>query len=102
MSGARRGAAPEGSPHVTEIRREQGQPYEPDEIDETLQPGPEHAAAEDVEEQDFATRNVLMSNAIPGGTSPAAGAVIGSGGQMAMEPETDEEEVDETVPDSAE
>ena len=28
-----------------------------------------------VEEQDFAARNVIMSNALPGGASPAAGAI---------------------------
>jgi hypothetical protein len=66
-----------------------------DEIDETLQPGPEDQAPDETEQQDFALRNVAMSNAIPGGAQPAAGAVIGSGGELGMEPETDEEKVAE-------
>jgi hypothetical protein len=82
---------------VTEQRREQGQGYEQDEIDETLEPGPEDAAADEVEQQDFATRHVVMSNALPGGASPAAGAVLGSGGEMGMEPETDEEKATGTA-----
>ena len=82
---------------MTEQRREQGQGYKQDEIDETLQPGPEDAAPDDVEQQDFATRHVIMSNALPGGASPAAGAVVGSGGDSGMEPETDEEEATETA-----
>lgn len=41
-------------------------------------------------QQDFAARNVIMSNALQGGASPAAGAVIGSGGELDMQPETDE------------
>jgi hypothetical protein len=65
-----------------------------DEIDETIEPGPEDAEREQVEEQDFATRNVIMSNALPGGASPAAGGVIGSGGELSMQPETDEEVVE--------
>jgi hypothetical protein len=44
----------------------------------------------DVAEQDFATRNVIMSNALQGGASPAAGSVIGTGGELGMQPETDE------------
>jgi hypothetical protein len=44
----------------------------------------------DAAEQDFAARNVIMSNALQGGASPAAGGVIGSGGELGMQPETDE------------
>ena len=61
-----------------------------DEIDETLAPGEETAAVDEAAQQDFATRNVMMSNALPGGASPVAGAVIGSGGELGMEPETEE------------
>ena len=82
---------------MTEPGREKSKGYEPDEIDETLEPGPEDAAPDEVEQQDFAARNVMMSNAMPGGASPAAGAVIGSGGELGMEPETNEE----TAPDEA-
>ena len=51
---------------------------------------PRAAEIDEAAQQDFATRNVLMSNALPGGASPVAGAVIGSGGEMGMEPETEE------------
>lgn len=61
-----------------------------DEIDETLEAGRETAEIDEAAQQDFATRNVLMSNALAGGASPVAGAVIGSGGEMGMEPETEE------------
>lgn len=90
------GSGAEGSVNVTDLRREQGQAHEQHEIDETLEPGPEDAAPDEVEQQDFAARNVMMSNALPGGASPAAGAVIGSGGELGMEPETDEEAARET------
>jgi hypothetical protein len=33
---------------------------------------------------------VIMSNALQGGASPVAGGVIGSGGELGMQPETDE------------
>jgi len=32
-----------------------------------------------------------MSNALPGSGQPAAGAVVGSGGRLGLQPETDEE-----------
>jgi hypothetical protein len=49
-----------------------------------------------VDEQDYALRNVAMSNSLPGGGQPAAGAVIGSEGRLRMEPRTPDEEVDDT------
>jgi hypothetical protein len=52
---------------------------------------PEHVDPEQAVEQDFALRNVTMSNALPGGGQPAAGAVVGSAGRLGMQPETDEE-----------
>ena len=64
-----------------------------DEIAKTVEPGPEDTTEEQAEQQDFAARNVAISNALPGGTSPAAGAVIASGGDLGMQPETDEEEI---------
>jgi hypothetical protein len=63
-----------------------------DEIDETLDAGPEEAAPEHAAQQDFAARTAMMSNALPGGASPAAGAVIGSGGELGLDPTTDEGE----------
>jgi hypothetical protein len=87
---------------VTDLRREQGRGREQDEIDETLEPGPEDAAPDEVEQQDFAARNVMMSNALPGGASPAAGAVVGSGGDLGMEPETDQETPEERVAERTE
>lgn len=70
-----------------------------DEIDDTLEPGPEHATDDQAEQQDFAARNVAMSNALPGGAQPAAGAVIGSGGSLGMEPETRGEKAGEFADD---
>ncbi len=72
-------------------RRRQGAD---DEIDETLRPGEERAEPDQARQQDFATRGAMMSNAIPGGSAPVAGAVIGSGGELGMEPTTDEEKVE--------
>ncbi len=65
---------------------------EQDEIERVTdrQPEDERDPAE-AAEQDFATRNVIMSNALQGGASPAAGGVIGSGGELGMQPPTDEE-----------
>ena len=51
--------------------------------------GPHNADA--VEEQDFALRNTMMSNALPNTGQPAAGAIVGSEGDLGMQPETDEE-----------
>ena len=51
-------------------------------------------------QQDYGMRNVAMSNAFPGFGQPAAGAVIGSRGELDMQPETDEEVADETPADS--
>ncbi len=49
----------------------------------------------DAAEQDFGARNVIMSNALQGGASPAVGGVTGSGGELGMQPQTDEEILDE-------
>jgi hypothetical protein len=69
---------------------------EQDEIERATDPQPEEERdPTDVAEQDFATRNVIMSNALQGGASPAAGGVIGSGGELGMQPPTDEEVQDE-------
>ena len=54
--------------------------------------GPHNADA--VEEQDFALRNTMMSNALPSSAQPAAGAIVGSepaDTELGMQPETDEE-----------
>lgn len=79
---------------MTDQTRDRREPVE-DELEETLGPGPEREEPEDTEQQDFATRNVIMSNALPGGSSPVAGAVIGSGGEMGMDPVVDEADVEE-------
>lgn len=63
-----------------------------DEIDETLDAGPEEAAPDHAAQQDFAARASMMSNALPGGASPAAGAVIGSGGELGLDPSIDDDE----------
>lgn len=80
-------------------------PRQRDEIDRSAESGddagPEERRPADAGQQDFAARNVIMSNALQGGASPAAGAVIGSGGEMGMQPSTDEQEVDESSSDSA-
>jgi hypothetical protein len=73
-------------------RRRQGAE---DEIDEALDRGDERAEPEDAKEQDLALRGTMMSNAIPGGSAPAAGAVIGSGGELGMDPTIDEAELEE-------
>ncbi len=69
-------------------------PAPEDEIEETLEPGPEDADPEHVAQQDFAARNVIMSNALQGGASPAAGGVIGSGGQLGMQPVAEGDDTD--------
>ena len=54
--------------------------------------GPHNADA--VEEQDFALRNTMMSNALPNSAQPAAGAIVGAeraDTELGMQPETDEE-----------
>lgn len=53
----------------------------------------EPSDAVDVDEagaDDFAARNVVMSNALPGGASPVAGALMGDLDAV-LEPSTDEE-----------
>ena len=56
---------------------------------------PEHVDPDHAEEQDFAMRNVAMSNTMPTGGQPAAGAIVGSAGRVELQPETDEEIVEE-------
>lgn len=56
---------------------------------------PEHVDREHADEQDFAIRNVAMSNALPNSPQPAAGAVVGFEPRLGMQPETDEEIIDE-------
>lgn len=51
--------------------------------------------ADEAGQQDYALRNVQMSNALPPTGQPAAGAVLGSEGELGMQPETDEERADE-------
>ncbi|MDP8904152.1 MAG: hypothetical protein M3N29_02335 [Chloroflexota bacterium] len=53
------------------------------------------------DEQDFAVRNVSMSNALPTGASPAAGAVS-TGRELGLEPTTDEERALEGEPATGE
>jgi hypothetical protein len=78
---------------MTEFDRDRRARAAQDEIDETLDPGQETAAPEQAAQQDFAARSSMMSNALPGGANPVAGAVIGSGGELGMDPTTDEEEI---------
>jgi len=61
---------------------------EPDEIDQTLSDAAPDSTVDAAAEQDFALRNVAMSNTLtPGaGAAPAAGAVIGSGGDLGLDP----------------
>jgi hypothetical protein len=80
---------------MSEMERERRARSAEDEIDETLEPGGETAEPEQAAQQDFAARTSMMSNAMPVGSSPVAGAVIGSGGEMGMDPTTDEEEVED-------
>ncbi|HUG48606.1 MAG TPA: hypothetical protein VMP67_09355 [Candidatus Limnocylindria bacterium] len=49
----------------------------------------------DAAQQDFGARNVIMSNALQGGASPVAGGMIGTGGELGMQPSTDEELTDD-------
>jgi hypothetical protein len=67
--------------------------YQPD---RPADAGEEQVEPEQAEEQDFAIRNVAMSNALPDNAQPAAGAVIGSEGRLGMQPQTDEEIIEET------
>jgi hypothetical protein len=63
---------------------------------------PEPAAPGNIDDaaaNDFAARNVLMSNAFGGGASPFAGALIGNKEKF-LEPTTDEERVSEDAPES--
>lgn len=50
---------------------------------------------EQAEEQDFALRNIAMTNALPNTPQPGVGAVIGSERSLGLEPETDEERSDD-------
>ncbi len=63
---------------------------------------PEPAAPgdiDDAEADDFAARNVLMSNAFGGGASPFAGALIGNKEKF-LEPTTDEDRTAEVAPET--
>ena len=72
---------------------------ERDEIERAQEAGDEASPDElepvDAAQQDFGARNVVMSNALQGGASPAAGGVIATGGELGLQPETDEELEDE-------
>jgi hypothetical protein len=71
---------------------------EQDEIERSAERGDQaqdEIEPRDAAQQDFASRNVIMSNALQGGASPAAGSVIGTGGELGMQPETDEALTDE-------
>jgi len=68
---------------------------EPDEIDETLSDRDPASSQENAAAQDFALRNVAMSNTLGqsgAAVAPAAGAVIGSGGDLPLEPHVDRRE----------
>ncbi len=71
------------------------QQEEPDEIGETASDSPPESSADNTAQQDFAVRNVAMSNTLGttgmAAAAPAAGAVIGTGGDLAMEPRTEDE-----------
>lgn len=68
---------------------------ERDEIERADEAGDEAEPAElepiDAGQQDFGTRNVIMTNSLQGGASPAAGGVIATGGELGMQPTTDDE-----------
>jgi hypothetical protein len=74
---------------MTEAERERNQPEEPGRADQI-------ESADAIEQQDFAARNVIMSNALQGGASPAAGAVS-TGEDLGMQPTTDEALADDDV-----
>lgn len=74
---------------------QQRTPFEPDEIDQTLDDAAPDSTFDAAAQQDFALRNVAMSNTLTPGAAaaPAAGAVIGSGGDLGLDPTTDEEDL---------
>ncbi|MBA3307054.1 MAG: hypothetical protein H0T04_00045 [Chloroflexi bacterium] len=76
-------------------RTEPRTPFEPDEIDQTLSDAAPDSSFDAAAQQDFAVRNVAMSNTLTAGAAaaPAAGAVIGSGGNLGLDPTTDEEDL---------
>ena len=74
----------EQRPEMAEIERQASDALPEDELE----------PADAAEQQDFGARNVIMSNALQGGASPAAGAVS-SGGELGMQPTTDEELADD-------
>jgi hypothetical protein len=53
-----------------------------------------------VEQQDFAARNVIMSNALPSNPSPAAGAITADR-ELGMEPTPEDARAGETEQDSS-
>ncbi len=73
----------------------QREPFEHDEIDQTLSDAAPDSTLDGAAQQDFAMRNVAMSNTLTPGAAaaPAAGAVIGSGGDLGLDPTTDEEDL---------
>lgn len=85
-------------------RDDEGRNPERDEIERTQEAGdeapPEELEPVDAAQQDFGARNVIMTNSLQGGASAAAGGVIATGGELGMQPETDEElsEEDELPP----
>ncbi len=68
---------------------------EPDEIDQTLDDAAPDSTLDAAAQQDFVLRNVAMSGTLAPGAAaaPAAGAVIGSGGDLGFDPTTDEEDL---------
>lgn len=74
---------------------QQRTPFEPDEIDQTLDDAAPDSTLDAAAQQDFALRNVAMSGTLTPGAAaaPAAGAVIGSGGDLGFDPTTDEEDL---------
>jgi hypothetical protein len=71
-----------------------------DEIDDAAQPGADEQTLDQTAQQDFALRNAAMSNALPPTGQPAAGAAIGSGGELEMDPVTDAEDAGEAIVDA--
>ncbi len=68
---------------------------EPDEIDQTVDDAAPYSTSDAAAQQDFVLRNVAMSNTLTPGAAaaPAAGAVIGSGGDLGFDPITGEEDL---------
>ncbi len=69
-----------------DARDEAEEGHEADEADEAAE------VAEEVRQDDFAARNVLMSNALPENPTPAAGVLTQRQDEEFLEPTTDEEQ----------